>query len=365
MARGVNSVVRIKAQSALNTAAAFSAADKIEVTPFTSESFKASVTQVASQALRRVGERQKKLTRMGTLDVGGSITVEPTNNALANLLPILFPADGVNNIDVDNATAGVQAAAAPNYAKVYTVTSTERPYATVVVDDGDIVRAYANMRASSFSINASVNQLATLNIDFIGTNFQTNAGGSAAAWTGGITGNVPQVGLAYASPAVEYGLYFDQAKLEVGTAIGTVIEIPVTDFSLSVNTNASGDRYRLGSRFRRDVPTGVADVTGSFTMDANYNPNGAGLTTKDWAYQALQNSTYIALKVSFTDPTNTVTLGGSTVGSSFVINLPFIYIDTPDWNVSDDGIISGGVNFTSYADGATGLSIEHRYKLDT
>lgn len=354
MARGVNSIVRIKAQAAQNTAAAFTATDKLEIIPFTTESFKASVTQVASQALRRIGERQKKLTRMGTLDVGGSVTVEPTNNALANLLPLIFPADGITNIGTP---------AAPNYAKTYRVTSSDRPYATVVVDDGDVVRAYANMKVSTMSIQASVNQLATMNIDFVGTNFQTNAGATQTAWANGISGNIPQVGLAYASPAVEYGLYFDQAKLEIGTAIGTVIEIPVTDFSLNVNLNAVSDRFRLGSRFRRDVPTGVADVTGSFTMDANYNPNGAGITTKDWAYQALQNSTYLALKLSFIDPTNTVDIGGATA-SSLVINLPYIYIDAPDWNVTNDGIVAGSIGFTSFADGATGLSIDHKYKLD-
>ena len=351
MARGVNSVVRIKAQPAINTAAAFSATDKAEIIPFTSESFKASVTQVASQALRRIGERQKKLTRMGTLDVGGSVTVEPTNNALSNLLPLIFPADGI--ADVGSLTA-------PNYGKSYRVTSSDAPYATVVVDDGEVVRAYANMKVGSFSIQSSVNQLATMNLDFVGTHFQTNPTAAVTAWTSGITGNVPQVGLAYAAPAAEYGLYFDQAKLEIGTAIGTVIEIPVTDFSLNVNLNAISDRFRLGSRFRRDVPTGIADVTGSFTMDANFNPNGAGITTKDWAYQAIQNSTYLALKFSFTDPTNLV----DDQPSGLVINLPYIYIDTPDWNVSNDGIVAGAINFTSYADGATGLSIEHKYKLD-
>lgn len=365
MARGINAVVRIKAQSALNTAAAFSAADKYEVVPFTTESFKASVTQVASQALRRIGERQKKLTRMGTLDVGGSITVEPTNNALHNLLPLLFPADGISNVDIDAGTAGVQAATAPNYGKVYRITSSDVPYATAVVDDGEVVRAYANLKVGSFSIQSSINQLATMNLDLVGTHFQTNAGGSATPWTNGITGSVPQTGLAYASPTTEYGLYFDTAKLEIGTSIGTVIEVPLTDFSLNVNMNAISDRFRLGSRFRRDVLTGVADVTGSFTMDANFNPNAAGITTKDWAYQAIQNSTYLALKFSFTDPTNTVTLGASTVSSSLIVNLPFVYIDSPDWNISNDGVVAGAINFTSYADGATGLSVEHRYKLDT
>ena len=352
MARGVNAIVRIKKQDGLNQAASFTATDKLEVVAFNSESFRANVNQVASQSLRRQGMRQKAMTRLGTLDVGGGITIEPTNNSLANLLPLIFPTDGISNVGSETA---------PAYAKQYVITASSRPYATVVVDDGELVRAYANMMVSQWTLGASVDQPTNMSVDFVGTNFQTNSGNAATAWNNGVTGNIPQVGLGYVSPLSEYGLYFDQANVEIGTTAGDTVVIPATDFNLSVNHNAATDRFKLGSRYRRDVPTGVADVTGSFTLDANYNPNGGGITTTDWAYQAIQNSTYLALKLRFIDPSNEMKSGEA---SSLELTLPYIFIDTPDWNIGGPDIVTGAINFTAFADGANGLTLVHKYKLD-
>ena len=283
MARGIDSTLLIKKQGAVNVVPAFgnTAADAATVIPFTSESLRAQVTQVASQMLRRSAQRQRKNTKMGTIDVSGSVSLEITNNALHNLLPLLFTS-------VTNNTAPVvDAGTKPTiYDRKYTITSAPKQYAAIMVDDGEVVRGFANMVNTQFSISSSVNQLGQMTTDWMGTHFAIGSAGQA--FTNGVTGNLVIPGRTYALPTTEYGLFFDTARVEVGTTVNgvtTTYEIPVSDFNLSVNFNANGDRYRLGSRFRRDIPTGVADVTGSFTMDANLIPAGAtgGLSTKEWA----------------------------------------------------------------------------------
>lgn len=361
MARGINSTLLIKKQAAVNTVPTIGnvAADAANVMPFTDESLKAQVNQVQSQALRRNAMRQRKLSTPGTIGVDGDVNLEATNNALHTLLPILFTSKTETTAPV------VDAASLPTqYDRLYKLTTADRALATIFVDDGEVVKGYANMVNSQFTIGSQVDQLVKLGTTWSGTH--TAISSTGAAFGNGITGNVIPANRTYVLPAVEYGLYFDQAKIEIGTTAAngtmTVFEIPVTDFNLSVNFNADSNRNRLGSRYRRDVPTGIADVTGSFTMDANVIPTGGtgGLSTKEWAYNAVLNSTYLALKVSFVDPVNLV--GGAS--SRFEIALPYILIDVPAWNVSGPDIIQGSINFTGFADGDNGLQVVHKYSLD-
>lgn len=360
MARGINSTLLIKKQTALNIVPTIGAvaADSANVMPFTDESLKAQVNQVQSQMLRRNAMRQRKLTSVGTIGVDGDVNLEVTNNALHTLLPILFTKK------VETTAPVVDAATAPTqYDRQYTLTTADRALAAIMVDDGEVVNGYANMVNTQFSLSSAVDQLVKLGTTWSGTHF---AAGNGTAFGNGVTGTLVPAGRTYVLPAVEYGLYFDQAKIEIGTTAAngtmTVFEIPVTDFNLSVNLNADTNRNRLGSRYRRDIPTGIADVTGSFTMDANVVPTGATgiLAPKEWAYNAVMNSTYLALKVSFIDPNNKV----GTADSKFEVILPYILIDVPAWNVSGPDIVQGSINFTGFADGDSGLVVNHKYSLD-
>ena len=82
--------------------------------------------------------------------------------------------------------------------------------------------------------------------------------------------------------------------------------------------------------------------------------------------QSILNSTYLALRVSFIDTVNTVDGNPSngTNDSKLEIVLPYIYIDTPAWNISGPDIISGAINFTSFADGVDGIVLNHKYAID-
>jgi hypothetical protein len=357
MARGINSTLLIKKQPEVNVVPSFgtTAADAANLMPFTDESLRAQVNQVQSQALRRNAMRQRKLSTPGTIGVDGDFNIEATNAALHTLFPLLF------NSVVNTTAPVVDAGAAPTvYTREYRLTTANRSLASIMVDDGEVARGFANMVNTQFSLASSVDQLVKIGTTWSGTHFKPSTSGEA--FGNGITGNVVVPGQSYTVPTVEYGLYFDQAKLEIGSAIGTVYEVEVSDFNLSVNLNADTNRNRLGSRYRRDIPTGIADVTGSFTMDANSIPVGAtgGLSTRDWAYKAVMDSTYLALKFSFTDPINLA--GGQP--STLAIELPYILIDMPAWNVSGPDIVGGAINFTGFADGDNGLVVKHKYALD-
>ena len=340
MARGIDSVVVLKPQTAQGTPATLSASDY--ALPIRSESLQARPTIYGSEALRKQAMRDRKLARLGTLDVGGSLEVEATNHGLHIILPLVF--GQVSNVTTVGSDTGVTWSG-NNYGKLYQLSTADLPYATVAVYDGEVRRLFTDMKVSRLSLRADINQLALLSLDLVG--IQASVDGTAVVAT---------------VPATEYGLYFEHADVLIGDAGGKLTSVPVRSFSLDINTNPNTDRYRLGSRFRRAVPTGRFDITGSIDLDANSFPGNP-----QKFYNAVLNGQFLQLRLVFSDPTNTVsyTAGSATktTNSQFIVDIPFALIEWPNHNINGPDIITGTVNFTAYADGNTAVSVTHIYKL--
>lgn len=340
MARGIDSIAVLKQQTAQGTPATLSASDY--ALPIRSESLQARPTIYGSEALRKQAMRDRKLARLGTLDVGGSLEVEATNHGLNLILPLVFgQVSTLSQVDSDTGVTW----SGTNYGMKYQLSTADLPYATVAVYDGEVRRLFTDMKVSSLGLRAEINQLAMLTLDLVG--IQASVDGTP------VTATVP---------ATEYGLYFEHADVLIGDAGGSLTSIPVRSFSLDINTNPNTDRYRLGSRFRRAVPTGRFDITGNIEVDANSFPGDP-----QKFYTAVLNGQFLQLRLVFSDPTNqvTYTAGGTTktTNSKFIVDIPFALIEWPNHNINGPDILSGTVNFTAYADGDTAVSVTHIYKL--
>lgn len=340
MARGIDSIVVLKQQTAQGTPATLSASDY--ALPIRSEGLQARPTIYGSEALRKQAMRDRKLARLGTLDVGGNLEIEATNHGLHIILPLVF--GQVSNVTQVGTDTGVTWSGT-NYGRRYQLSTADLPYATVAVYDGEVRRLFTDMKVSRLSLRADINQLALLTLDLVG--IQASVDGTP------VTATVP---------ASEYGLYFEHADVLIGDAGGSLTSIPVRSFSLDINTNPNTDRYRLGSRLRRAVPTGRFDITGSIDLDANSFPGDP-----QKFYTAVLNGQFLQLRLVFSDPTNAVTYtAGSntkTTNSQFIVDIPFALIEWPNHNINGPDILSGTVNFTAYADGNTAVSVTHIYKL--
>lgn len=340
MSRGIDSVLVIKQQTAQGTPATLTASDY--AIPFRSESLSARPTVYQSEALRKQAMRDKKLARLGTMDVSGGVELEPTNYALNDLLPLIFQTQtALSQVGADTGVTFDP----NNYGYEYSFDTGELPYATVAVYDGTVRRLFTDMKVSRASFRADINQLAQLSLEFVGINVSVD--GTPVAAT---------------VPSTEYGLYFEHASVLMGDAGGTTVEVPVRSFNIDINTNPNTDRFRLGSRYRRSVPIGRIEVTGSITLDANSFPGDP-----QKFYTAALNAQWLQMEFKFSDPTNTVsyTAGGvtKTANSEFSIIVPFALIEWPGHNISGPDVIEGSINFTAFADGATGVKAQHIYAL--
>lgn len=339
MPRGNQSSLQILPQTNKDTVANTWATASL--LPFLSESLKAEVTKYGSQALRRNSQRDKNLVRPGTINVNGGIDFEATNQSLHVLLPLGF-----------KRTAGTETATEKD--AIYTPYQGDATYASIKVNDGEVTRLYRGAVLSQMSFSAEVDQLVRLSTTWEGIDMTATAEANAGG----------------ALPATEYGLYFEQGQLVVGDAALTNTEsVYVKSFSLDINRNATTDRFGLGSRYKRDVPVGVYDITGSIMIDAN---SFRSSTDKAALFKAALETKMLSLQLTFVDPGNTT--GASATPSKFVITIPFGVIDWPDHNISSEDFIMGNVNFTSYAATAPAavvagtiptdqFSIQHVYKI--
>lgn len=328
MARGTDAVAAVKKQSGLGQSVSLTGTEFS--LPLVSESMQATPTVYGSQALRKRALQHRNLARLGTLDVSGGIELEATNQMLHDLLPLIFP-----NVEDDPDTVTFDGV--DTFSRTYTVgTDDELDYFTLFIWDGDVRKIYKDCRINSATIQADINQLARFSLDI--------AGVDVAVDTTPITSNVPPL---------EYGLYFEQAIVKLGAAGSVLAEVPAQSFSMTVNRNLDTNRFRLGSRYRRNLPGGMFDLTGSVTLDAN------PLTDKTALYKSVLNSEWMALELSFVDPTNEV--GGQP--SKFTISLPYVLIEWPQHNITGPEFIQGAINFTAYDDDSSAPTILHQYAL--
>ena len=218
----------------------------------------------------------------------------------------------------------------------------EQDYFTMSVSDGDIQKVYKDCRVNSMSVQANINQLARISLD-----------------TPGIRAEVNGAPVNGAFPANEYGLYFEQAKVEFGNAEGVLAEIDAQTFSAQFSRNLNTGRYRLGNRFKRNLPGGLFDVTGSITVDAN------PLADKTALYNNVLLAQWMAIKLSFIDPSNQVDSdgAGTLVDSRFEISLPYVLIEWPQHNISGPDFLEGPVNFTAFGDEGALPQVSHTYSL--
>ena len=332
MARGTEASLLVKAQASRGEDLTF---DGSEIAlPLLSESMQAKPTIYSSEALRNRPMRSRKLARLGTLDVSGGLELEATNHMLHQMLPLVF---------ADAQDAAGWAGAADTYSRIYKPSTVdEQDYFTMSVSDGDIQKVYRDCRVNSMSVQANINQLARISLD-----------------TPGIRADVNGTPVNGAFPANEYGLYFEQAKVEFGNAEGVLAEIDAQTFSAQFSRNLNTGRYRLGNRFKRNLPGGLFDVTGSITVDAN------PLADKTALYNNVLQAQWMAIRLSFIDPSNQVDSDGAglMVDSRFEISLPYVLIEWPQHNISGPDFLEGPVNFTAFGDEGALPQVSHTYSL--
>jgi len=282
--------------------------------PFRSEGIKGNVTKYGSKALRRNSQRDKSLVRSGTVSATGPINLEATNVSLHTVLPLFF-----------NGPAAELAPVAGAYNRIYVPKIGPATYATVKINDSEVSRIHRGSVITELNLSAEVDDLVILDttwgaVDLTPVN-ETNPGSAA----------LPN----------EYGLYFEEGVVKIGDDVASLAPAFAKNFSLAITRNAKLDRFGLGSRFMRDIPVGVYDITGSVTLDAN------SLDPADKAalFKAAMDTKMISLQLTFVDTVNLV--GGQP--SRFVVTVPFATIDWPEHNISSEDFIEGAVNFTSYA----------------
>lgn len=332
MARGTESSLIVKTQAERGDDVV---ADGTEFAlPLLSETMQARPTIYSSEALRKRAMRSRTLARLGTLDISGGLELEATNRMLHEILPLVF-------VDVEDAGGFGDA---DNIQRTYKPSTTdEADYFTQFISDGDVTRIFRDCRVNSMSIQANINQLARVSLD-----------------TPGIRADVEGAPTDGLLPDNEYGLYFEQAVVLFGDSGGVLAEIPAQSFNVQFARNLNTNRYRLGSRFRRNLPGGLFDITGSVTVDANPI---SGDATK--LYTAVLNAEWMALSLEFTDPTNQVDSDGMglMVDSSFVIDLPYVLIEWPQHNISGPDFLEGPVNFSAFGDEVEMPSVTHTYSI--
>ena len=348
--RGVDTFLAIKEQAALKTPATLSSLGSGDFLAFNSESLSGRQRVIQSRAIRRMPMQRIAYSDYSTIEAGGGIEFTTSNYVLRKLLPLIF--HGKIGTEDEPSNGGA------TYLLIDGGVLT--PFTAFVGFDGregKYVRRFWGAKVNQATFSARVNDMLNLNLDIAAIAKDIIQPGDAG-WT--------DVVLTYPGAEVEYAYVFHQASALIKAGDMTdLAEIPVESFDVTINHNLNTNRYRLGSRYRQSLDEGVTEVTGTFTLDAAAQSlsgpalNLSGGTSHDPAFLekvALQGR-YAALRLDFVDPTREVAPG---IPSKVEIELPFVRLEEPDFQVRDAGVITGSARFTAYEF----VSVRHLCKFD-
>lgn len=321
---------------------------------FNSEGLSGRQQTIQNNAIRRQAMQSRAYTANGTVEAGGTIEFTATNTVLAKLLPLIFHSKTGSE---ESATGAAFTLTDGGELTPFTV------YVGFDGPEGEFARQFVGAKVNRATLSARVNEMLQMSLDVAAIDKRILAPGDP-----GYTAVVPS----YPSPTVEYGYVFSQAnvKLKAGD-MATLAVLPVESFELSLDHQLATDKYRLGSEFRRSLQEGVTRVEGSFTLDAaaialsGGTLNLAGGVTHDPAFleKAARNAVYAALEFEVVVPTRTFDPDGAGPGTPveclFKIELPFVKLEEPDFNVRDSSIITGTARFMAYES----ITATHRSKL--
>lgn len=336
--RGVDSFLALKEQADLKTPAALASLAAGDFLAFNSEGLSGRQQVVQSRAIRRMPMRQIAYTASGTVEAGGSVEFTASNYVLKKLLPLIFH----QKTGQEDAAGGAGAQFTLVNGGVLT------PFTAFVGFDGPegkYVRRFYGAKVNQATFSARVNDLLNLNLDVLAIAKDILAPGDAG-WT-----NVTPV---YPGGDEEYAYVFHQARVLIKAGnMADLAELPVESFDVTINHNIDANRYRLGSLYRRSLDEGVTEVTGTFTLDAAAKSisgpvlNLAGGDAHDPAFleRVALEGRYASLRLEFIDPTKEVEPGKP---SFLRIDLPFVRLEEPDFQVRDAATITGSARFTAY-----------------
>jgi hypothetical protein len=333
--RGVDTFLAVKAQADLFTPVAASTLALGDFLAFNNESMSGRQQIYSSPAIRQRAMRAIAYSASGTIASEGSIEFTASNFVMNKLLDLIFHS-GTGT--ADNVTGD---------GRVYTLTDggVLTPFTTFVGFDGPegiYTRRFTGAKVNRATLSARVDSMLTVALDIAAINKEILTGAPASP---------PAV--LYPDGEDEYAYLFSDASVHLKAGDMTDFgEVPVESFDLTINHNLATDRYRLGSLYRRSLQESVTDVEGTFTLDAaaqaltGQKLNTAGGGTNDPAFfeKIARQGLYASLKFTVSDATRLV---GSTP-SGITIELPFVRLEEPDFNVRDGGIITGSARFIGY-----------------
>lgn len=328
--RGIDTFLAIKEQTDLFTPKALGDLVAGDFLTFISESLTGNQQIVNSNAIRPQPMRTRANSTNGTVEAGGSLEFDVSNYTLDKLLPLIFHSKTGNVSDAGGAT----------YTLVEKGVLT--PFTAFVGfdgEEGEFTRRFLGAKVNRATFSARVNDMLKLAVELAAIDKQNLTQTTTPVYPGG---------------DVEYSFDFKQASvlLKAGD-MSDLAELPVEQFELSINHNLKTDAYRLGSVFRRRLTEGQTEVEGSFTIDLAAQAlsgsalNLTGGVQNDPAFfeRLAREGQFAALKFVAVDESIEVTPG---VPATFEIQLPFVRLQEPDFQVRDAGLISGTARFQGY-----------------
>jgi hypothetical protein len=130
---------------------------------------------------------------------------------------------------------------------------------------------------------------------------------------------------------------------QAAVTFGSAITAKVSAFSLSVNNNLAGDRYRMGSRYTyQPVRSGKIEVSGSMTVEFDANT----------LYNLFLNQTTTSLSLVLTGA-----LIETTNYYSMTFSLPYCKISGFPVNPEDQNVIMVEMPFVAFADSSAAREI--------
>ena len=347
--RGVDTYLAIKEQANLTTGRVLADLVAGDYLAFNSESLSGSRQTISNPAIRRQAMRSRAYSALGTVDASGGIEFTASNFVLNKLLGLIF-----------HSKSGA-ADAADGSGATYTLTDggVLTPFTAFVGFDGpegEYTRQFIGAKVNTASFSARVNDMLRVNVNVAAIRKEILPTAANPVYPGG---------------DVEFAFVYDQASVLLRSgAMAALIELPVETFDLSVNHNINTGAYRLGSAYRRSLQEGRTDVEGTFTVDASTRgvlgealnlAGGANPHDPAFLEKIAAEARFASLQVKFVDKTRLVEdpdgtpNSGDEIYASLVIDLPYVRIEEPAFNVSDEGLISGGARFVAY----DSISVKH------
>lgn len=335
--RGIDTFLAIKPQVDLLTPQPTSALAVGDFLAFNSESLTGAQQIITNPAIRRQAMRSRAFSAMGTMEAGGGVEFTASNLVLNSLLPLIFHAN--DSGDVASAAGRVYSLQDGGVLTPFTA------FVGMNGPEGAYTRIFSGAKVNSATFSARVNDMLRLNLNVAAIEKTLEDGAVTAEY----------------QEEDEYAFVYDQASVKLMAGdMAALAEIPVESFDLNLNHNLDTNAYRLGSAYRRSLQEGVTDVDGTFTLDAASKAVGGGgldlggTGTHDPAFweRVARNAVFAALEFTLVDPTHQVAESvpgaGDGTPSTLKIELPYVRLEEPGFNVSDAGLITGSARFVAY-----------------